>query len=184
MPRIRHTTTALACALILAAAGALFSACMLAVDGEAKVIGGPASAEEPARVAIPSLGVNSPLIRLKRGELPPREKGTTAGWYAAGARPGEPGAAVIIGHDAPGEDRPVFRDLHRLAAGSTIDVERGDGTVLHFTVTRTEKAGGDAFPAREAYAPTKERALRLVTCADGRGAEHLVVHATLTPAPR
>ncbi|MEU1824389.1 sortase [Streptomyces abikoensis] len=167
-------------ALLLAVAAVLLGACAPG-GGTGKAIGGPARAEEPSRVAIPSLGVDSPLIRLGRNgddtvQTPPPEKGMTAGWYRDSARPGTRGAAVIIGHDTAHDGKAVFRDLHRIAEGDAIDVERGDGEVLHFTVTGTEKVAGGAFPTRKVYAETREKALRLVTCAGD-----LIVHARMAP---
>ena len=56
---------------------------------------------EPVRVRIPALGVDSPLVHL--GVAPdrtievPADYGT-AGWFAQGPRPGQPGPAVILGH--------------------------------------------------------------------------------------
>ncbi|MFD0384026.1 sortase domain-bontaining protein [Streptomyces stramineus] len=63
-------------------------------------------------------------------------------------------------------------------------MERGDGKVLHFSVTGKEKVDERAFPARKVYGRTSERALRLVTCggdAAGHAVRHLVVYAALTP---
>ncbi|MFI9718431.1 sortase domain-bontaining protein [Streptomyces sp. NPDC052396] len=150
----------------------------------AKAIGTPASADEPQRVTIPSIGVDSPLLRLARDQAPPPEKGMTAGWYTASAMPGRPGAAVITGHEAA-DGRAVFRDLRKLAAGDTIEVKRGDGKLLRFTVTATETVGrAAAFPTGKVFGTTGERALRLVTCTGDRDARghpvrNLIVYATL-----
>ncbi|MEV4433247.1 sortase [Streptomyces sp. NPDC049585] len=171
---------------------ALLAACAPG-GGTDKAIGGPARADEPSRVVIPSLGVDSPLIRLGRdpGErvrVPPREKSGTAGWVLNSARPGTPGTAVIVGHDSPHDSshdggKPVFHDLHRLARNDVVDVVRGDGQVLHFTVTGTETVEGDTLPSAEPHGPAEEKALRLVTCGGdgGEGYEHrrLIVSATL-----
>ncbi|MDT0451647.1 sortase domain-containing protein [Streptomyces hesseae] len=175
-PRFRRSLTA----LLLVVAAVLLGACACTPGGgTGKVIGGPAQAEEPSRVAIPSLGVDSPLMRLGRGDdgavrVPPPEKGRVAGWYRGSARPGTRGAAVIIGHDATLDGKAVFQDLHRIKEGDVIDVERGDGKILHFTVTGTEKVTESAFPTRKVYGETREKALRLVTCAG-----NLIVYAKL-----
>ncbi|GAA2714832.1 hypothetical protein GCM10010315_22810 [Streptomyces luteosporeus] len=174
---------------------ALLAAACAPGGGTDKAIGGPARADEPSRVVIPSLGVDSPLIRLGRDpgdpvRVPPREKSGTAGWIMDSARPGTPGTAVIVGHDSP-RDHPrdggeaVFHDLHRLARNDVVDVVRGDGRVLHFAVTGTETVEGDALPSAgpRTHGPTEEKALRLVTCGGdgGEGHEHrrLIVSATL-----
>ncbi len=175
-------------ALLLALPVFLLAACAPG-GGTGKVIGGPARAEEPSRVSIPSIGVTSPLIRLGRNgddtvQVPPPEKGTIAGWYTGSAKPGTPGAAVIIGHDGPRGGKAVFRDLHKVGKGTVINVERGDGKVLRFSVTDTETVDRSAFPTRKVYGHTEEKALRLVTCADeaapqGRPVENLIVYAEL-----
>ncbi|MFI9200501.1 sortase domain-bontaining protein [Streptomyces sp. NPDC053048] len=185
-----------ALALLPALAAVLLAVCALGGcaalgAGTDKPIGGPARAEEPSRVSIPSIGVDSPLIRLGLNEdrtvqLPPADKGMTAGWFTGSVPPGTPGAAVIIGHDDPRDGKAVFHDLGRVTRGTAIDVRRGDGKVLRFSVTGTEKVAGNAFPARKVYGETKERALRLVTCAgdphdDGHRTEKLIVYATLAP---
>ncbi|MBZ6472261.1 sortase domain-containing protein [Streptomyces griseocarneus] len=191
MSRVSRRTLLPALGLLSAVAAALLAACAPG-GGTDKVIGGPARAEEPSRVSIPSIGVDSPLIRLTRNKdgsvrVPPPEKGMTAGWYTGSAQPGTPGAAVIVGHSDSHGGKAVFHDLDKVGEGTVIDIRRGDGAVLHFAVTGTEKATGGAFPAHKVYGETKERVLRLVTCAgepsagDGHRAENLIVYATLKP---
>ncbi|MBT2383593.1 sortase domain-bontaining protein [Streptomyces sp. ISL-11] len=173
----------------LALAAALVTGCSLGSGGslggdDSRAVGTPASAEEPSRISIPSLGVDSALLRLGSksdgtAQLPPAEKGTTAGWYTGGAKPGRPGAAVIIGHaDAP-DGQAVFHGLRELGRGAAIDVKRGDGKILHFTVTDTEEVDKSAFPRRKVYGPTSEPVLRLVTCAEGVPDRNLIVYAAL-----
>ncbi|WP_424887604.1 sortase domain-bontaining protein [Streptomyces sp. XH2] len=193
MPRRTFSVPALAAALILPAAltSVLLTACSSGTAGSTAASGTPASPEEPARLSIPSIGVDSALLRLGRNgdgtvQVPPPEKGMTAGWYTGGAVPGEPGAAVVIGRDDTREGSAVFHDLEKVDEGTAVDVRRGDGKLLRFSVTGKETAEGSAFPARKVYGPTKERVLRLVTCAggpdaDGHPAKHLIVYAALTP---
>ncbi|MGW2597722.1 class F sortase [Streptomyces klenkii] len=193
LPRRPSSVPALIAALILPVAlvTALLTTCSSGTEDSTAASGTPASAEEPARLSIPSIGVDSALLRLAKNgdgtvEVPPPEKGMTAGWYTGGAAPGEPGAAVVIGHDDTREGRAVFHDLEKLDEGEVIDVRRGDGKLLRFSVTGKETADKSAFPARKVYGPTEERALRLVTCAggpdaDGHPVKNLIVYATLKP---
>ncbi|MGW1075489.1 sortase domain-containing protein [Streptomyces sp. NPDC002537] len=180
-------------ALALAAAAAVLAAatgCSLSADRSGEVTGTPAAGEEPSKVSIPELGVRSDLLRLGLNkddtvQVPPPGKGMTAGWYTGSAKPGTPGAAVIIGHNATREGKAVFHDLDKVNKGSVIDVERGDGKVLHFSVTGKEKADKSAFPTRKVYGETPDRVLRLVTCAgdldpDGHPVQNLIVYAALT----
>jgi LPXTG-site transpeptidase (sortase) family protein len=180
MSRTRLSALALA-ALSVAL---LLAGCALGADGNSGARGTPAAADEPSRVSIPSLGVSSELLRLRRNgdgsvQVPPPAKGMTAGWYTGSAKPGTPGAAVFLGHSDPHGGESVFHDLDKVNKGTAIDVERGDGKVLRFTVTGTETVDKSAFPTQKVYGKTSERALRLVTCADGHPAQSLIVYAAM-----
>ncbi|MGK5728493.1 class F sortase [Streptomyces sp. URMC 124] len=189
LPALLLALTALLLPATLAAA--LLTGCSSGTADSTAASGTPASAEEPARVSIPSIGVDSALLRLGRNgdgtvQVPPPEKDTTAGWYTGGATPGEPGAAVLIGHGEARDGKAVFHDLGKVEKGTVVDVRRGDGTVLHFSVTGKETVDKSAFPTQKVYGQTKERALRLVTCAgdldaDGHPARNLIVYAALAP---
>ncbi|MFJ8616530.1 class F sortase [Streptomyces clavifer] len=146
-------------------------------------------APAPAQVTIPSIGVTSELMRLGLNadgtvEVPPAEKGMTAGWYAGGAVPGEPGAAVLIGHNDTRFGKAVFHDLKKIAKGAAVTVLDGSGRKTHFTVTGTETVNKNSFPTQKVYGATGERVLRLVTCdgsfdADGHPVDNLIVYAKL-----
>ncbi|MBM7440219.1 class F sortase [Streptomyces sp. HB132] len=146
-------------------------------------------APAPTRLTVPSLGIDSTLMRLGLNEdgtveVPPAEKGMTAGWYAGGAVPGEPGAAVLIGHNDTRFGKAVFHDLHTIAKGADIAVSGGGGEKKHFTVTGTETVSKKTFPTRKVYGATDESVLRLITCdgafdAAGHPVDNLIVYATL-----
>lgn len=146
-------------------------------------------APAPTRLTVPSLGIDTALLRLGLNEdgtveVPPAEKGMTAGWYAGGAVPGEPGAAVLIGHNDTRFGKAVFHDLHAITEGADITVSDGGGKQARFTVTGTETVSKNAFPTEKVYAATEERVLRLITCdgafdADGHPVDNLIVYAAL-----
>ncbi|MFD6994243.1 class F sortase [Streptomyces sp. NPDC059943] len=150
--------------------------------------GEPAAPAAPTEVAIPSIGVNSSLMELGLNadgtvEVPPGEKGMTAGWYTGGAVPGEAGAAVIIGHNNTRFGKAVFHDLKEITKGAAITVSRSGGEPARFTVTGTETVGKDSFPTEKVYGRTEDRALRLITCdgefdAQGHPVNNLIVYAT------
>lgn len=154
--------------------------------GEPAVSTAPAA---PTEVAIPSIGVTSSLLELGLNadgtvQVPPPEKGMTAGWYTGGAMPGEAGAAVIIGHNDTRFGKVVFHDLKELAKGADITVSRSGAEPARFTVTGTESVSKDAFPTEKVYGPTDGRALRLITCdgefdAEGHPVNNLIVYATM-----
>ncbi|MFE3017320.1 class F sortase [Streptomyces sp. NPDC059256] len=145
--------------------------------------------QDPVHVSIPSIGVDSELMRLGLNgdgtvEVPPAEKGMTAGWYTGAAIPGEPGASVIIGHNETKSGPAVFQDLGKLRKGAEIAVRSASGATNRFTVTGTESVKKKAFPTKKVYGPTNGRELRLVTCsgaydAEGHTVDNLIVYATL-----
>ncbi|MFF9400687.1 class F sortase [Streptomyces sp. NPDC014744] len=146
------------------------------------------TAPRPTHVSIPSIGVDSDVMRLGLNadgtvEVPPAEKGMTVGWYTGNPAPGERGAAVLIGHNDTRFGKAVFHDLKKIAEGADIAVRNDRGAELHFRVTGTETVGKKAFPAKKVYGATDERALRLITCdgafdAEGHPVDNLIVYAT------
>lgn len=157
-------------------------------SGQSMASDAPAVPAAPAEVAVPSVGITSSLMELGLNtdgtvEVPPAEKGMTAGWYTGGAVPGEVGAAVVIGHNDTRFGKAVFHDLRKITKGADITVTDVTGEVAHFTVTATQSVGKNAFPTEKVYGPTQDRALRLITCdgdfdAEGHPVNNLIVYAT------
>ncbi|MGC5531261.1 class F sortase [Streptomyces sp. SR-10] len=155
---------------------------------------GSSSADEPgqpapAHVSIPSIGVRSALMELGLNadgtvEVPPAEKGMTAGWYTGGSAPGAPGPAVLIGHNDTRFGRAVFHDLKKIRKGAEVLVRDAAGKTLRFTVTGKEAVDKKAFPTEKVYGPTKNSTLRLITCdgefdAEGHPVDNLIVYGAL-----
>jgi len=121
----------------------------------------------PRRLRIPSLRVDTDLERLSVNrnrtiEVPRHWQ--RAGWYVDGARPGEPGAAVVLGHVDSPSGAAVFARLSTVRRGARVLVDRADGSTIVFRVTRIEQHQRAKFPAVEVYWPTLQRELRLITC--------------------
>ncbi|WP_327156086.1 class F sortase [Streptomyces tubercidicus] len=141
----------------------------------------------PVHISIPSIGVDSDIMRLGLQpdgtvEVPPADKGMTTGWYTGGPVPGARGPAVLIGHNDTRYGRAVFHDLKKITKGADIAVHDGRGTELHFKVTGRETASKKAFPTERVYGRTQDRALRLITCdgafnAQGHPVDNLIVYA-------
>ncbi|WP_103534417.1 class F sortase [Streptomyces sp. SM11] len=155
---------------------------------------GPPTADQPDRpaptqVSIPSIGVKSALMELGLNadgtvEVPPSEKGMTAGWYSGGSVPGAPGPAVLIGHNDTRFGRAVFHDLKNIRKGAEVLVRDGAGKTLRYTVTDKEAVSKKSFPTEKVYGPTKDSTLRLITCdgefdAKGHTVDNLIVYGTL-----
>jgi len=121
----------------------------------------------PTHLDIPAIGVHSRLERLGQNpdhtvEVP--KHWLRAGWYQDGPAPGEPGAAVILGHVDSPTGPAVFAGLSRLRRGDRVLVRRADETTVQFTVEHIELYSRSDFPATEVYWPTLRPELRLITC--------------------
>ncbi|MGY1705072.1 class F sortase [Geodermatophilus sp. SYSU D00697] len=124
-------------------------------------------AADPVRLRIPAIGVDTPLARLgvdATGALVPPAAFDEAGWYTGAATPGDVGPAVLAGHVDSRSGPAVFWRLGDLRPGDAVQVDRADGTAVHFTVTRTARSPKTGFPTEAVYAPTPRAELRLVTC--------------------
>jgi len=78
----------------------------------------------------------------------------------------------------------VFRDLHSLETGDKVIVNRKDGQVARFRVTRIASFEKSKFPSELVYGNVDDAALRLITCDNfnpdtGAYRSNLVVFATL-----
>jgi hypothetical protein len=147
----------------------------------------------PVRLEIARIGVSTGLQRLGRDqhgavEVPSGpHQWDTAGWYAPGTRPGDPGSAVILGHVDSRSGPAVFYRLRELRRGDLVEVARADGSTVRFAVQRTEQYDKRRFPTDEVYYPTLTPALRLVTCGGefdataGHYRSNIIVFATLRP---
>jgi Sortase domain len=121
----------------------------------------------PARVAIPSIGVDSslqPLSLQADKTLQSPTEWAEAGWYAGGVRPGDPGPAVIAGHVDSRNGPAVFFRLRDLHAGADVYITTQSGKTLHFVVDTSQRFPKDRFPTEAVYGPTPLPVLRLITC--------------------
>jgi sortase (surface protein transpeptidase) len=141
----------------------------------------------PVRLRIPSLQVDAPVGPV--GVLPDRsvqvpERWEEVGWYDGGARPGEDGPAVLLGHVDSKAGPAVFVRLPQVATGAVVEVVDADGGVTRFAVDRVEQHPKTRFPTEAVYLPALRPELRLVTCggafdrATGHYVDNIVVYAS------
>lgn len=122
----------------------------------------------PVRIRIPAIGVDSEIEQVtvaSDGTMDvPKHQFNTA-WYSPGARPGEVGSAVIVGHvDWVLSKRAVFTDLYRLKSGDKISVLNQDGVDISFVV-RSSKTYDANQDATNVFTSTDGLAhLNLITC--------------------
>jgi sortase (surface protein transpeptidase) len=88
-----------------------------------------------------------------------------AGWYAAGAKPGQPGLGIIDGHVSGSYGDGLFKRLAQVKAGDTIEIEFGNHSVERFRVrTVTTVAQNKAAAQLFARLPDVKSQLNLITC--------------------
>jgi len=121
----------------------------------------------PAHISIPVIGVEADLVDLVRdadGVLIPPDELLAAGWYSGSVVPGDIGPSVIAGHVDDTETAGVFARLRDLKSGDLIEARLSDGSLVTFSVDRTEDVAKSAFPTDEVYGATPTPQLRLITC--------------------
>ena len=155
------------------------------------VAAGPVA--EPTRVAVPSLGIDAPLIDLfvaEDGSMGVPATAEQVGWWEDGPLPGEPGASLIAAHvNYDGQDG-AFVALDTLEVGAEVVVDRADGTVATYAVTSVEQFPKDDFPDERVYTYEGPTRLHLVTCGGafdrrtGHYLDNVVVFADLVSDTR
>jgi LPXTG-site transpeptidase (sortase) family protein len=90
-----------------------------------------------------------------------------AGWFNESALPGaERGATVIDGHVSGPTKLGIFGKLKELRPGDKVHVEKGDRSVLVYTVVSSKKYDANNVDMNEVVntAPGVKRGLNLITC--------------------
>lgn len=142
------------------------------------------AADEPKYISIPLLNVSARVLKMgvkPNGEIKTPASIVDAGWLETSAKPGESGAMLIDGH-VHGPTQPgVFYGIKKLKPGDKIQIERGDGQVLTYSVVKTERFQKDTIDMAAALrsAVPGRPGLNLITC-DGRynvenGYDHRIV---------
>ncbi|MFI5755886.1 class F sortase [Streptomyces sp. NPDC051569] len=152
-----------------------------------------AAAAPPVRITIARIGLDHGLtgIRVQQdGHLAVPDDPDRVGWWSDGPRPGDPGAAILVGHVDSATGPAAFYGLASLRPGDAITVHRRDGSRVTFTVRALRQYEKDAFPDDQVYATSGPPVLRLITCGGtydrerGGYRDNVVVYATLArPVP-
>ena len=127
----------------------------------------PMAASTPVRVRIASIGVDSTLMGLglkTDGTMQVPPAGFPAGWYTGAPTPGELGPAIIVGHVDWAGKAGVFYKLHQIKVNDIIVVNRANGSVARFQVTKVASYAKNAFPTALIYGNLSYPGLRLITC--------------------
>lgn len=121
----------------------------------------------PARVAIPRIDLDAPLIDLglaADGGMEVPADFDDVGWYTPGGRPGGHGPTVIAGHVDSATGSAIFMRLRELDIGDTVSVTDTNGTVHTYRVTEVADYAKTAFPTVRVFGATTADELRLITC--------------------
>ena len=127
------------------------------------------SAALPRAITIPSIGVKARVLQVgvnNDNQMQAPGSIFDTGWYTGASKPGEMGAAIINGHFSGPTKKGVFSKINNLKQGDVIEVERGDGVVISFTVQSTEKVPADKVDMAKLLVSndTNKPGLNLITC--------------------
>jgi sortase (surface protein transpeptidase) len=87
-------------------------------------------------------------------------------WYTGSAKPGQPGATLIDGHVSSWTTKGVFYGIKTLVAGDTIQIVKGDNSVLTYKVVKTQVYPAGTVDMQAAVTPViaGQSGLNLITC--------------------
>ncbi|MGB6180494.1 MAG: class F sortase [Rhodococcus sp. (in: high G+C Gram-positive bacteria)] len=123
---------------------------------------------KPARLSVPGMGLDEPLIELGLGPDNTMEVPTDfddVGWFSGGGRPGGIGPTVLAGHVDSTTGPAVFFRLGEVTVGETLTVSTADGTNARYRVTEIGDFAKAEFPTSRVFAATPRDEIRLITCA-------------------
>lgn len=124
----------------------------------------------PRYIKIPKLGVNARVLQVGvtgNGTLGTPNNIYDTAWYQGSAKPGQLGDATLVdGHVSSWTAHGVFYGIKTLVTGDTIQIVRGDGTLLSYRVVKTQVYSAAAVDMQAALAPIVKgkSGLNLITC--------------------
>jgi LPXTG-site transpeptidase (sortase) family protein len=127
------------------------------------------AANLPRYIFIPKLSVQAiirPLGLTTTGQLATPDNVYDTGWYKKSSTPGQPGATVINGHVSSWTTNGVFYGLKTLQPGDAIQVERGDGTMVNYSVIKKQVYSYQQVDMSALLSPVDagKSGLNLITC--------------------
>jgi hypothetical protein len=154
----------------------------------------PPRVGQPVRLKAPTIFLDAAVQQVglaPDGAMDVPSNFEETAWYQPGARPGEPGNAVIDGHVDSQRGKAVFYDLRKLARGDEIIVVGDDNVERRFTVMETAAYPRDEVPLARVFGPTTGTHLNLITCdatsafdrSHGEYAGNLIVYAEAAGKP-
>lgn len=131
----------------------------------------------PERLMIFRLGVNAPVVPVaaRSGTLIPPRDASRLGWWADGARPGDPlGSALVAGHSLH-TGGGALQDLEQLRSGDRVAVRTANGGSLEYAVTKVAvyRKGELSRRSQEIFSQDVGGRLVLITCEEWDGERYL-----------
>lgn len=123
----------------------------------------------PKYLKIPAIGVYARILQvgiLANGALGTPNNVYDTAWYTGSAQPGQPGATLIDGHVSSWTSNGVFYNLHKLVAGDTIQIVKGDNSVINYQVVNTQTYNSNNVNMQAAITPVDPSVsgLNIITC--------------------
>ena len=126
-----------------------------------------ATGAEPARVAVPAIELDEPLIGLgiaSTGAMEVPVDADEVGWFTGGGRPGGRGPTVVAAHVDSTSGPAVFFRLSELVPGDEVTVTTVEGTVVRYVVDEVVDVPKAEFPTARVFGAQPTDQLRLITC--------------------
>ena len=142
----------------------------------------------PARVAIPSIGVDAAIEAtgiLDNGEMGVPEDINQVGWFEPGFKVGAKGHAVLAGHVDSYTGPAIFYHLDKVEIGEEVIITDPDGREMVYVIREKASYITEESPIAEIFGPSDSRMINLITCTGtfdrdtGSHEERLVVTAEL-----
>lgn len=126
-------------------------------------------ADNPRYIFIQKIGVRAmvkPTWLTKAGAIGTPTNIYDTAWYVHSAKPGQAGATLFDGHVGFWTKHGVFFDLKNLRAGDKIQIEKGDGEIINYSVVKTHTYPADAVDMKALLSPAvaDKSGLNLITC--------------------
>jgi LPXTG-site transpeptidase (sortase) family protein len=127
----------------------------------------PNATQLPVRIAIPTLGIEAPIVPVgleEDGAMAAPADPDTVGWYEFGPGIGGAGNAILAGHVDWGGSLRVFGLLRWLEPGDEIVVSDADGAGLTYRVVWSHMVDAESSAVDEIFAQGPAEELTLITC--------------------
>lgn len=132
-----------------------------------------AALDAPRYLQIDKLKVNAPVTGVDKNQqnnsLQYPSTMYEAGWYAASAKPGQPGVTLMYSRGIVGSKKGPLTDAASLAPGDMLTIVRGDNTKLQYRVTGSQFLNATQAALDMAMTPARPDGsfLHLLTTAPG-----------------